>query len=210
MYNYPKYQSYDQTYNTGYSNQNFLNKLKEYANRQRYYDTMYGGNYVSNDNYGYCPNDSYNNPNCYMTFNGQNLGLYNNMGQYANLDAQSGHRDYQSSRYQNVANKGPLPEGIYYANQDQRQNISLIDSIIGFGKRGKWPGSIPAWGINRVWLQPDENTDTYGRSGFTIHGGLSKGSAGCIDIPWQTGKLNDYLDDCQESVPVYVKYPNNW
>ncbi|MBQ8869823.1 MAG: hypothetical protein IJ019_00420 [Alphaproteobacteria bacterium] len=43
MYNYPKYQSYEQTYDTGYSNKNFLNKLKEYANRQRYYDTMYGG-----------------------------------------------------------------------------------------------------------------------------------------------------------------------
>ena len=30
--------------------------------------------------------------------------------------------------------------------------------------------------------------------------------AGCIDIPWQTEILSDYLDGCQESVPVYVKY----
>ena len=26
----------------------------------------------------------------------------------------------------------------------------------------------------------DDNTNTYGRSGFSIHGGLTKGSAGCI------------------------------
>ena len=54
---------------------------------------------------------------------------------------------------------------------------------------------------------PDINTNTYGRSGFSIHGGWSKGSAGCIDIPWQTNKLNDFMDNCQDSVPVYVNYP---
>lgn len=75
---------------------------------------------------------------------------------------------------------------------------------------GTWKGSIPAWGTKRVWLRPDANTNTYGRSGFSIHGGLSKGSAGCIDIPWQTGKLSNYLDNCQDSVPVYVKYPEGW
>ena len=32
-------------------------------------------------------------------------------------------------------------------------------------------------------------------------------AAGCIDIPWQTGKLSNYLDNCQDSVPIYVKYP---
>ena len=47
-------------------------------------------------------------------------------------------------------------------------------------------------------------------NGFSIHGGWSKGSAGCIDIPWQAQQLSDYLDNCQDSVPVYVKYPKNW
>ena len=160
-------------------------------------------------------------PNCYMTFNGQNLNLYNNTDQVGSLDAQSGHDDFQSAQYQNVANKGPIPEGTYYANQDQRQNITALDAVAGTGigianklganiHRGTWNGGPISWGTKRVWLQPDDNTNTYGRSGFTIHGGLSKGSAGCIDIPWQTGKLSNYLDDCQDSVPVYVKYPKNW
>ena len=150
-----------------------------------------------------------NNPDCYMTFDGQNLGLYNN-GLVNSLDAQSGQSGYQSGIYQNVANKGPIPEGTYYANQDQRQNITAFDAAAGIVGHGKWVGSLPAWGTSRVWLQPDANTNTYGRDGFSIHGGWSKGSAGCIDIPWQTGKLNNYLDGCQDSVPLYVKYPKNW
>ena len=39
---------------------------------------------------------------------------------------------------------------------------------------------------------------------------LAKGLRGCIDIPWQAGKLSNYLDNCQDSVPVYVKYPKGW
>ena len=161
-----------------------------------------------------------NDPNCYMEFDGKNVDLYK-YGQYNgnrlqngqlenNLSGQSGDDYHQSSIHQNVANKGPIPEGTYYANQNQRQNIGLWDSVAGIIGRGKWPGSILAWGTKRVWLQPDANANTYGRSDFSIHGGLSKGSAGCIDIPRQTGKLSNYLDNCQDSVPVYVKYPKNW
>ena len=159
-----------------------------------------------------------NDPNCYMTLNGQNLGLYNNTGLVNNLDAQSGQDNYQSGIYQNVVNKGPIPEGTYYANQDQRQSLTPKNIALKLGEKlgldmqqkSGWSGNPISWGTSRVWLQPDANTNTYGRSGFTIHGGLAKGSRGCIDIPWQTGKLNNYLDDCQDSVPVYVKYPKNW
>ena len=161
-----------------------------------------------------------NDPNCYIEFNGQDVDLYKygqndgnrlQNGQLQNsLSGQSGGDDYQSRIHQNVPDKGPIPEGTYYANQNQRQNITAFDATAGIVGHGKWPGSVPAWGTKRVWLQPDANTNTYGRSGFTIHGGWSKGSAGCIDIPWQTGKLSNYLDDCQDSVPVYVKYPKNW
>ena len=170
-------------------------------------------------------------PNCYIEFNGQDVDLYE-YGQYDgnrlqngqlqdNLNGQSGGDDYQSRIHQDVPNKGPIPEGTYYADQDQRQNITALDAVAGTGigianklganiHRGTWNGGPISWGTSRVWLRPDANTNTYGRSGFSIHGGLTKGSAGCIDIPWQTGKLNNYLDDCQDSVPVYVKYPKGW
>ena len=192
--------------------------------------TQYGTNFwgtSSDNNYGFGSENISenienlkNDPNCYMTFDGQNLNLYNN-GLVDSLDAQSGHDDFQSSIYQSVKNKGPLPEGTYYANQDQRQNIDLADAAYGTGigianffganiDRGRWNGGPFSWGLKRVWLQPDEANQMYGRDKFSIHGGFNKGSAGCIDIPWQTDDLSDYLDNCQNSVPVYVKYPKKW
>jgi hypothetical protein len=146
------------------------------------------------------PQQTSNDPNCYMTFDGQNLGLYK-YGQYDgnrlvngqlqyNLDGQSGGDDYQSRIHQDVPNKGPIPEGTYYADQDQRQNITALDAVAGIVGHGKWAGSLPAWGTSRVWLRPDDNTNTYGRSGFSIHGGLTKGSAGCIDIPYRSNFAN--------------------
>ena len=167
-------------------------------------------------------------PNCYIEFNGQDVDLYK-YGQYDgnrlqngqlqdNLNGQSGGDDYQSKIHQDVPNKGPIPEGTYYADQDQRQSLTLKNIAlktaeklgINTNQKSSWSGNPISWGTKRVWLRPDVNTNTYGRSGFSIHGGLTKGSAGCIDIPWQTGKLSNYLDDCQDSVPVYVKYPKNW
>lgn len=65
---------------------------------------------------------------------------------------------------------------------------------INTNQKSNWSGNPMSWGTPRVWLQPDVNTNTYGRFGFTIHVGLAKGSRGCIDIPWQTGKLSNYLD----------------
>ena len=200
--------------------QNYLYNNDEYNYKQLYDNTP-------------PPVQTQNNsdPNCYIEFNGQDVDLYKygqndgnrlQNGQLQNnLSGQSGGDDYQSRIHQNVPNRGPIPEGTYYANQNQRQNITAFDAIAGTGigianklganiHRGTWNGGPISWGTSRVWLQPDANTNTYGRSGFSIHGGLTKGSAGCIDIPWQTRKLNDYLDECQDSVPVYVKYPKNW
>lgn len=123
----------------------------------------------------------------------------------------SGQPEYQGRQYQNVVDKGSISEGTYYANQSGRQFIDPINAAVGIIGRGKWSKTIPAWGLRRVWIEPDKNTNTYGRDGFSIHGGWEKGSASCIDIPWQTDKLWDYMDDCQEQVSVYVKYPNeNW
>ncbi len=152
------------------------------------------------------------NQNCFMTFDGENLNLYDDQGLYDSLEAMSGNRKYQSKQYQNIANRGPIPEGTHHVPQSRRQTISPIDAIIGSltkllkVKRGKWRGGLPSWGLRRAWLEPDPSTNTFGRTDFSIHGGSEKGSGGCIDIPWQTGKLSDYLDNCQERVPVYVKY----
>lgn len=157
-----------------------------------------------------------NDANCYMTFDGQNLEAYKNNALVHKFDAMSGREDNQNRASQRIPNKGPIPEGTYYANQDQRQNIDLLNAGVGtfypiaqaMGfKGGAWKGGPMAWGLRRVWLNPDANTNTYGRDGFSIHGGWRKGSAGCIDIPWQTKQFSNFMDDCQDSIPIYVKYP---
>ncbi len=148
--------------------------------------------------------------NSYVDFDGENLRWIQNNQIKEIMDAQSGQDDYQCAEYQNVPNKGPLPEGKYYIRQNNRQNFSdqnLIQILGGLIGKGPWPRSLPAWGTHRVWLEPDKNTETYGRSGFTIHGGSSKGSAGCIDIPWQTKKLNDLLDQYGKDIELNVHYP---
>lgn len=198
------------------------NKLGQKDNYTQYSTNFWGT--LADNNYGFGNTnisknieDLKNNLNCYMTFDGQNLNLYNN-GLVDSLNAQSGRDDFQSSIYQSVKDKGPLPEGVYYANQNQRQNLTLENIFLKLrnklgiktNKESNWSGNPFSWGLKRVWLKPDEANQMYGRDKFSIHGGFNKGSAGCIDIPWQTDNLSDYLDNCQESVPVYVKYPKKW
>ena len=217
-----------------YNNQGITSNYPQYttnfwgssADNNYGFGTSNIGNNIENMQATNQPQQTSNDPNCYMTFDGQNLGLYK-YGQYDgnrlvngqlqyNLDGQSGGDDYQNRAFQNIPNKGPIPEGTYWANQNQRQDITAFDAVIGtfypvaqaLGfKGGAWKGGPAAWGVRRVWLQPDTKTNTYGRSGFSIHGGLTKGSAGCIDTPWQTKQISNFMDGCQDNVPVYVKYP---
>ncbi len=131
-----------------------------------------------------------------MTFDGQKLRLYEpeltsdaystrNRALIAEYDAVSGREGFQSPEFQSVANKGPVPEGNYLVRQSDLQlrvDAGLMDRAIGYVGRGSWPGGQAAWGDSRVWLTPAAGTNTFGRSGFSIHGGWFPGSAGCIDL----------------------------
>lgn len=82
--------------------------------------------------------------------------------------------------------------------------INGITSIFG-KKTGGWPGGSYSWGPMRLWI-PGSN---YGRSGFSIHGGLDKGSAGCIDclrqvVPFLI-RLQNYSNGAN-NVPLIVDY----
>ena len=72
-------------------------------------------------------------------------------------------------------NVGPIPRGMYHIDTTQISNPNIFMDIarnIIFGDWGDW----------RVPILPDPGTNTYGRSGFFLHGGLFLGSAGCIDV----------------------------
>ena len=142
-----------------------------------------------------------------LLFDGNKLTWYRNDKPLKSWKAMSGNKEYQDKKYTATKNVGPLPEGVWNVNQDKYQNYDDQEfwekpfnytRYIGFNK-GQWSGGKPAWGHHRVWLEPDKDTDSQGRTDLSIHGGWTFGSAGCID-------LADGMDDFAE---MYRKYGKN-
>lgn len=70
--------------------------------------------------------------------------------------------------------KGPIPTGEYIIYPNELTDEGFWGDIKNL-KNGDW-------GDWFVPLHPLPGTNTFGRSGFYIHGGMREGSAGCIDI----------------------------
>jgi len=124
--------------------------------------------------------------------------------------------DY-SKEAQAKSSKGPLPEGDYYINPSAIQwwtDQSFITRTIAPVKKGTWPGGLFAWGIARVWITPQEvsiTNPTTGesvlRNNFSIHGGTSPGSAGCIDLTTKDLPFFRMLEKSKESkIKLRVSY----
>ena len=123
----------------------------------------------------------------HLTFNGYEFCWLENSKKIECWPARSGAEGYQSAAYQSLEDKGPIPEGEWYVRQNRYQSkppvgADWIEDLKNSIGRGLWPGGEAAWGKNRIWLIPKRVKITYGRSGFSIHGGDSLGSAGCIDL----------------------------
>ena len=148
----------------------------------------------------------------YAKFDGKNLTLFQDGKPIVSWDAVSGKPGFQSPEYQNLKDTGPIPEGTYVARQEKLQHISPVDWAIGWSRvlgddlGGKWPGSSVSWGSSRVWLEPSNETNTFERSGFSIHGGLIPGSAGCIDMTGQINAFTSWLESTGKDLLIYVKY----
>ncbi|MBQ4070542.1 MAG: hypothetical protein IJD52_04200 [Alphaproteobacteria bacterium] len=90
--------------------------------------------------------------------------------------------------------------------------MSPTDWIIGWSRLlsedlgGKWPGSEYSWGNSRVWLDPSKETNTYDRSGFSVHGGAEPGSAGCIDLTHHIDEFTQWFENNGLDLILSVKY----
>ncbi|MES9991690.1 MAG: tlde1 domain-containing protein [Candidatus Thiodiazotropha sp.] len=71
-------------------------------------------------------------------------------------------------------NTGPIPPGDYTANTQELTNPGIIGDI---GRN-----TLGDWGDWRIPIVPLPGTNTYGRGGFFLHGGMFPGSAGCVDF----------------------------
>lgn len=107
--------------------------------------------------------------------------------------AVSGRAGYQGAEHQESKDRGPLPEGRWVAKQSRFEKIGPYGALVGATGRGTWPGSTASWGRLRVWLEPVGETKTYGRSGFSIHGGVTPGSAGCVDLTSNMDEFSRYF-----------------
>lgn len=113
--------------------------------------------------------------------------------------------DYTTARQQ-VKDAGPIPQGSYWFDVCKGRNIRSSPWSHGV-KRG-------AWGAHSWSLHPPAGTNTYGRSGFFIHGGQRWGSKGCIDVLNQDGVVADEIERIKKQngcccyITVNVNYPN--
>ena len=157
------------------------------------------------------------NENANLSFDGRTLTLNENGHPIKSWPAQSGNAEHQRASSTIYEGLGPLPEGNWVVDQSRVQHIndlSLLDRVANYIPKnpflnvGKWKGDVPSWGHHRVWLTPDEGTNTYGRSGFTIHGGRDYGSAGCIDLAGQDTDFFNTIKD-KGNLRLNVHYPND-
>ena len=108
--------------------------------------------------------------------------------------------DYSPER-QHEENVGPIPAGEYWIDPRQMKDMALNNLFSG--------GSARSWGSHRITIHPFDDTHTFGRGGFFIHGGTIPGSAGCIDLTtemWRFALLVSAVPVGQK-VKLHVGYP---
>ena len=96
----------------------------------------------------------------------------------------------QSKVYQYEAVSGRPDENGNFVEIQSYWKTNPINVILAPIHKGKFPGGSFAWGYYRVWIENPDIVNVYNyelktlitRSGFSIHGGITPGSAGCIDL----------------------------
>jgi len=142
-------------------------------------------------------------PSQYAKFDGKTLAVYDEGEKIVDFEAVSGKPGYQSSQYQNKKDTGPIPEGTYVARKKDFQNRDDYGPIKRYTS---WPGGEHGWGKHRVWLEPSKETNTYGRGGFSIHGGEEPGSAGCIDLTSEMPGFANWFKKNGKDLIIKVQY----
>src|SRR5882757_4773867 len=106
----------------------------------------------------------------HSVFDGYNLTLYSSGGSVVGTwQAISGNNGFQKPSEQNLSFKGPLTEGTYSFSTSDIQPLTTFDmttavlspllhAVLGTPAFGKFPGSMAAWGTERVALNPDSTS----------------------------------------------------
>jgi predicted nucleotidyltransferase len=142
-------------------------------------------------------------PDDSLFFNGKELRLLGGNGhskdKWSAVSGAPGSQPKDQSR----ADYGPIPVGDYTARFDQ--TISL-DQSQTLWDAAKWLIKYPQWGWIATPLEPHPETQTFGRSGFYLHGGLFPGSKGCIDLLDQNEVFHIRMRLYRRNLKLKVEY----
>lgn len=147
-----------------------------------------------------------------LHFDGERL-YWQEEGRAAFWTACSGSREVvETKNYretQHEADTGPIPEGCYRVPQHrlQQRPDDWKTALLGLLKRGTWPGGKKSWGRYRIWLEAESGTETFGRSGFTIHGEATPGSRGCIGLLEHVDEFVQRFQEYGKDMRLLVQYP---
>ena len=163
-------------------------------------------------------NQQFLNPS--LSFDGKELAILDDGNLVKSWKALSGRRKMQCKTNTDKIS-GPIPEGQWLVKQSNLQeykNLPISDKILSNvtdllkaatdnGPHvGAWSGGRSSWGPARIWLEPAQGTNTLDRTGITIHGGDSYGSAGCIDLAPNMDNFVKYFKQTRQDLPLEVKY----
>lgn len=133
-----------------------------------------------------------------LVFDGGELALYGPDGAEVLTVAAVSGTPGSSPEDQTRSDYGPIPEGVYQVVPDEYR----------VGGPGGFFSRLGDWGDFAVDIHPIRETDTFGRDGFLLHGGSTRGSIGCIDVGPNDGAVYNALKDIEGSIRVEVKYDN--
>lgn len=107
-----------------------------------------------------------------LCYDGTMMWMFNDAGQTVLRRPATSGRDEVTDP--SASDKGPIPPGNYAVLPPE---VSEVQGM-AYVERNM----LGDWGHFRVPLHPLPGTETYGRSGFFVHGGRRPGSAGCVDV----------------------------
>ncbi len=156
-----------------------------------------------------------------LLYNGTQVIWTDNKGFKTIYGGTSGLEKYQNSKYQNMKDKGPIPEGNYIIdlmldpNRIVELNPKTYQALAASGVQ-KLPTTFngeeiktPGWGTMRARLSEQAGNITFGRGNFYIHNSHKGYSSGCIEVgPGFFPRLENYAKN-YGSISLTVKYPSN-
>lgn len=145
-----------------------------------------------------------------LFFQGSELQWLQESGERMIWDAASGILDefgQTQPKFQKSKDIGPIPEGFYSVSPEETYSIYKDIKNLKLWEIPIWSLGYKSWGFYKTPIVPLGGTETYGRTGFYIHGGFFEGSKGCIDLTMGNSSFHEEFLQHNKTLILNVQYP---